>query len=173
MWPAPGAKARGVRWGRAEHPLPRPKPSDPTSKERGGEVGQKRDTGDDATRRGARVVPRREWKGGREGGIEPPFPPDPYSAHCPPPSCVAPQPLPPERPLGPTTHPGRTTFQTSFPPYLPIRRHTIGGEAHEPGWGGVGFWGNRNTNPNPKLTLSLMLNQTRVWGCGVLGWRVR
>ena len=39
---APGAKARGVRWGRAEHPLPRPKPSDPTSKERGSEVGQKR-----------------------------------------------------------------------------------------------------------------------------------
>lgn len=55
-------------WGRAEHPLPRPEPSDPTSKERGGEVGRKRDTGDDATGRGARVVPGRGWRRGGAGG---------------------------------------------------------------------------------------------------------
>ena len=61
------AKARGVGRGRAEHPLPCPKPSDPTSKERGGEVGQKRDTGDAATGCGARVAPGREWWGRQEG----------------------------------------------------------------------------------------------------------
>ena len=162
-----------MRWGRAEHPLPRPKPSDPTSKERGGEVGQKRDTGDDATRRGARVVPRREWKGGREGGIEPPFPPDPYSAHCPPPLAW---PLNPyhrkghwARPPAQGAPPSRRLSLPTFPSGATRLEERLTSQA-----GGVwGFGVRGNTNPNPKLTLSLMLTQTRVWGCGVLGWRVR
>ena len=32
------------------------------------------------------------WRGGREGGGEPPFPPDPHSARCPPPSRAVPHP---------------------------------------------------------------------------------
>ena len=75
-------------------------------------------------------VQRSRW----EGGGELPFPPDPHYARRPPPSRVAPHPLPLEKPPGPTARPGRATFQTSFPPYLLIQRCTVGGEAHKLGW---------------------------------------
>ena len=109
--------------------FPRPEPSDPTSKERGGEVERKRDTGDDTTGRGARVAPGRGWRRGGAGGKAE----ESRLSHPTPTLLAAPHPLPPERPLGPTARPGRAAFQTSFPPYLPIPRRTLGGEAHEAG----------------------------------------
>lgn len=134
------AKARGVGRGRAEHPLPCPKPSDPTSKERGGEVGQKRDTGDAATGCGARVAPGREWWGrqeGKESHLSHPTP----TLHTDPTFSRGPSTPTTGKATGPHTRPGCTAFQTSFPPYLPIQCRMVGAEAHKPEWGGVGFCG--------------------------------
>ena len=129
----------GVGWART---------SGPTSKERGGEVGRKRDIGDDATGRGARVVPGREWRGGREGGGEPPFPPDPYSARWPPPSRAAPHPLPPERPLGPTPTRGAPPSRRFSLPTFPSRAARLeerltrrAGKGEAAGRGGAGRGG--------------------------------
>ncbi|CAN0495820.1 unnamed protein product, partial [Rangifer tarandus platyrhynchus] len=74
-------------------------------------------------------------RGGREGGEEPPFPPDPHSARRPPPppSRAAPHPLPLERPPNPTARLGRAAFQMSFPSFLLIPRRKGGGGAQEPG----------------------------------------
>ena len=118
-------------WGRAEHPLPRPGPSDPTSKERGREVGRKRDTGDDATGRGARVASGRGWRRGGVGGkaeesrLSHPTP----TLHAAPTFSRGPSSPTTGKATGPTARRGRAVFQASFPPYLPIARRTVGGEA--------------------------------------------
>ena len=121
-------KGAGVGWGRAEHPQPRPEPSDLTSKERGREVQQKRDTGEDATGRGATVAPSRGWR--CRGCLSHPTPTLHAAPH------LLARPLIPYHRKGHWAQPPAQgvppSKRLSLPTFL-SRADTVGGEAQEPG----------------------------------------
>lgn len=143
---APWAAARGVGWGRAEHPLP-PRTLGPSLEGTWRDAGRKRGTGEDATGRG------QGWRPAGDGGAEgragrrrrAAFPPTPL---CTPPlTSRGPSSPTTGQALGPTACPGHAAFQTSFPPYLPIPRRAVGGEARELGGAGRGAAGRSWNRP--------------------------
>ena len=101
---------RCVVWGEGALSTPSPPPSLGSNLEGTWQGGQAEE-GHRRRRHRARGkgagAPGRGWRGGRAGGGEPPFPPDPHSAPCPSPSRAVPHPLRPERPPEPTARQGR------------------------------------------------------------------